>query len=178
MVVGLWGVAAGGCGGGAATAGDAAAGGDAPLGVDGRMTIDGSPVWDGAHPGDFISGDVDGVTVRVEVELKSGTVGLAAGQIWVNAGPLGASAWNLYVSNSVGVSECPSDWIALFDAPGGGDLRSDGGGSCSVNVTAAAPALGDVIEGTFSATLKTMTSTPQITAVVTNGAFHVTRNFQ
>ena len=117
------------------------------------------------------------MTVRVEAELKSGTVGLAAGQIWVNAGPLGASAWNLYISNSVGVSACRPDWIALFDAPGGGDLRSDAGGSCSVTVTAAAPALGDVIEGTFSATLKTMTSNPR-TAVVTNGAFHVTRNFQ
>ena len=47
-----------------------------------------------------------------------------------------------------------------------------------MTVTAAAPALGDVIEGTFTATLKTLPPETPRTAVVTNGAFHATRNFQ
>ena len=42
----------------------------------------------------------------------------------------------------------------------GDTLRSEGG-SCSVTVTAAAPALGDVIEGTFTATLKTLRQKPR-----------------
>ncbi len=56
---------------------------------------------------------------------------------------------------------------------------SDGpAASCSVTVTAAAPALGDVLEGTFTATLSQFGADPSTarTAVVTNGAFHVTRN--
>jgi hypothetical protein len=177
LTIGLF-AAAPGCGGGSATA-DAATGGDAQFDFDGRITVDGPPAIDARQAGSFITGDVDGVTVRVETDLMAGTSGLAAGQIWVNAGVSGA-AWNVWVTNSVGTSSCPPDWIAVYNPPGsGGTLRSDAGGSCEVTVTRAAPALGDVIEGTFSATLKTMesASTPR-TAVVTNGAFHLTRNFQ
>ena len=64
--------------------------------------------------------------------------------------------------------------MALFQP---GKMFTVGGGSCSITVTHAAPALGDLLEGTFSATLKTSASTAE-TAVVTNGAFHVTRNFE
>jgi hypothetical protein len=175
FTLGLCAVSTGACGGGSA-AGDAAImGGDGPV-ADGRIVIDGGPAWDGARPGDFISGDVDGVPVRVETDTMAGTVGLGAGRIWVNAGS-STPAWNVYVPNSVGTSACPPDWIALFAA--GGNPRSDGpGASCSVTVTRAAPALGDVIEGTFSATLTTIPPSEPRTAVVTNGAFHVTRNFQ
>ena len=172
----LFALTQGACGGGAVN-GDGATRVDGSTGIDGRITGDGPPALDSAHPGDFVSGDVDGVTVRGELEPSAGTSGLESGEIWIN-GPTTSKVlgWTLYIQNSVGTSTCRPDWVALFDA--GRTLRSDGGGSCSVTVTAAASALGDVIEGTFSATLKTMTSTPQITAVVTNGAFHVTRNFQ
>ena len=93
------------------------------------------------------------------------------GQIWVVAGTA-PTAWNVYVQNQVGMHDCGSGWVALFD--NNGNPRSDqGGGSCSVNVTSAAPNIGDVIEGTFTATLKSMT--PPRTVTVTDGAFRVVR---
>jgi len=175
-MVGLFAVLQGACGGGSAKA-DAAAGGDALIGPDGRLTVDGPPAVDASQTGSFITGDVDGVTVRVETDLMAGTVGLAAGQIWVNAGVLGP-AWNVWATNSVGTSHCPLDWIAVFDPPGGGDMLRSEGGTCDVTVTKAAAAVGDVIEGTFTATLRTLPPSDPRTAAVTNGAFHVTRNFQ
>ena len=169
-----------GCGGGSAKA-DAATGGDALIGPDGRLTVDGPPAVDASQTGSFITGDVDGVTVRVETDLMAGTVGLAAGQIWMNAGVSGP-AWNVWATNSVGTSHCPLDWIAVFNPPGGppggGDTLRSEGGTCDVTVTKAAAAVGDVIEGTFTATLKTLPPSDPRTATVTNGAFHVTRNFQ
>jgi hypothetical protein len=182
VAVGLCAVWLGACGGGSVNTDasmDAPTGSDASIGPDGRLTVDGPPVFDGSQAGSFITGDVDGVTVRVETEFMAGTSGLAAGQIWLNGGPASGAAWNVWVTNSVGTSACPPDWIAVYDPPGGGGtLRSDAGGACTVTVTKAAPAVGDVIEGTFTATLKTMPPSAPRTAAVTNGAFHVTRNFQ
>jgi len=177
LVIALCGVGQGGCSERSATAGDASTGGDGPAGIDGRITGDGPPAIDSATTGGFVTADVDGVTVRAEVEPTSGTLGLAAGQIWVNVGlTTNLNGWSLYIPNSLGTSACPPDWVALFEAAGD-TLRSDTG-SCSVTVTAAAPALGGIIEGTFTATLKTLSSETPRTAAVTNGAFHVTRNFQ
>ena len=138
---------------------------------------DGSIPVDAVHPGDFIAADVDGVNVRAEFQPAGGTVGLADGQIWISAGLTSkVDGWLLYIQNSVGTTACLPSWIALFDV--GPTLRSDNpGGICSVTVTVPAPALGDVIEGTFTATLGT-TATPPTTAAVTNGVFHVTRTSQ
>ena len=159
----------GACSGGSAAAGDAAAG------------VDGAPGLDAAHPGDFISADVDGVPVRAELTPTAGTKGLAYGLIWVVAGKTSAAdGWNLYILNNVGTNDCPTNWIALFQS--GPTLRSDNpGASCSVTVTAAAPALGDVIEGAFNATLTAVPEPPATVGAahaVTNGAFHVTRTFE
>jgi hypothetical protein len=176
LVIGLVVVGQGGCSSGSATAADASTGGDGPAGIDGRLTVDGPPAIDSSTTGGFVTADVDGVAVRVEIDTRSGTSGLAPGLIWITAGTTSTDAWNLYIPNSVGTSTCPPDWVALFEDTGDG-LRSEGG-SCSVTVTAAAPALGDVIEGTFTATLKTLPPEAPRTAAVTNGAFHVTRNFQ
>jgi hypothetical protein len=175
LVGGLCGVGQGGCRDRPATAGDASTGGDGPAGIDGRITVDGPPAIDSATTGGFVTADVDGVTVRVENDVKSGTSGLGPGQIWITAGTTSTNAWNLYIANSVGTSACPPDWVGQFEDTGY-LLRSEGG-SCSVTVTAAAPAVGDVIEGTFTATLKTLPPETPRTAVVTNGAFHATRNF-
>jgi hypothetical protein len=174
-VIGLFGLGQGGCSGGAATAGDASTGGDGPARMDGRITVDGPAAIDSATTGGFVTADIDGVTVRVEVDVRSGTSGVGPGQIWITAGTTSTDAWNLYISNSVGTSTCPPDWVGQFEDTG--DLLRSEGGSCSVTVTAAAPALGDVIEGTFTATLKTMPPETPRTAVVTNGAFRATRNF-
>jgi hypothetical protein len=176
LAMGLLALSAFACGSGSAAA-DGSTGGDAPVGPDGRITVDGPPVFDGSQAGNFITGDVDGVTVRVETDLMAGTAGVAAGQIWLSAGVSGA-AWNVYITNGVGSSVCPPDWIAVYNPPGGGGMLRSEGGTCSVTVTRAAPEVGDVIEGTFTATLKTMPPSEPRTAVVTNGAFHVTRDFQ
>jgi hypothetical protein len=163
----------GACGGGSARAGDASTG-DGAVVVDTRILPETGPALDAAHPGDFIVADVDGVTVRAELMPSCGTKGLSAGEVWANAGTTSALlGWSLYVRNSVGTGTCIPDWVALYEQ--GRMLRSDRG-SCSVTVTAAAPALGDVLEGTFTATLTTFDSPDQ--HAVTNGAFHVTRNFE
>jgi hypothetical protein len=161
VALGLLAVSQNGCGGGSVSAMDAG-GGDGPIPVD------------TAHPGDFIAADVDGATVRGEFAPTAGTKGVADGEIWLNAGLTSKlDGWLLYIQNSVGTSACSPNWIALFDI--GPTLRSDNpGGSCSVTVTVPAPALGDVIEGTFTATLATASTTPT-TAAVTNGVFQVTR---
>jgi len=169
LAPGLFAATQGGCGGGGATP-------DASLSVDGRIVPDGDPTLDVAHPGDFIAADVDGTNLRAELTPSAGNEGLtSADLIWANAGTTSTTfGWNFYVKNAVGTFDCPPSWMALFQP---GRMFTSGGGSCSITVTHAAPALGDLLEGTFSATLKTSTSTVE-TAVVTNGAFHVTRNFE
>jgi len=135
---------------------------------------------DGAQSGDFISADVGGVSVRATFQPAAGTSGVDAGEIWLVAGKSSMiDGWNLYIPNSVGTVACPPSWMALFE-PESPSVCSDGpGASCSITVTAAAPAMGDVVEGTFSATLSPFGADPATApmAVVTNGAFHVTRNF-
>ena len=154
------------CGGSATTADGG--GGGAAGGSGGGST--GSAGTGGGIPG-FITGTVDGVVVRAESEPKAGIQGVADGQIWVVAGTAPTS-WNLYVQNQVGMHDCAAGWVALFD--NNGNPRSDqAAGSCSVNVTSAAPAIGDVIQGTFTATLKS--TTPARTVTVTDGAFRVVR---
>jgi len=135
---------------------------------------------DGANSGDFIAANVDGVSYLCTFEPSAGT-SWDGTEILLSAGKTSMlDGWNLTVPNSVGTTTCPPSWMALFelDAP---IVCSDGpGASCSVTVTAGAPALGDVVEGTFTATLSTLGADPLTArrAVVTNGAFHLTRNLQ
>ena len=162
--------ACGSDGGAAADGGGGAAGGDAGSGGGnvGSGGSTGSAGTGGGAPG-FITGTVDGVVVRAESEPKAGVQGVSDGQIWVVAG-MAPTAWNLYVMNQVGMHDCGMGWVGLFD--NNGNPRSEQG-SCSVNVTSAAPSVGDVIQGTFTATLKS--TTPARTVTVTDGAFRVVR---
>jgi hypothetical protein len=152
LAVGMLAVSLGGCGGASATA----------------VTLD------GGHFG-FITGDVDGVTVRAEMMASAGIKGVADGLIYLNASTTSVGlGWTLYVENSTGTTMDSPNYIALFEPDR--TLRSDSdGATASVTVTAAAPSLGDNIAGTFTATLATK-STPPETVVVTNGAFEVRRN--
>jgi hypothetical protein len=107
LITGLFAGSQGGCGGGAATAHDASTGGD-------------GPAFDGAHPGDFIAADVDGITVRAELMPAAGTKGVDAGQIWATAGTTSnVLGWNLYVTNAVGTSICnmldPIDTVVVLE---------------------------------------------------------------
>jgi hypothetical protein len=153
LTLGLFALSQGGCGGMSANA----------------------VTFDGAYSSGYITGDVDGTTVRAELMPAAGISGVADGLIWLNAGTTSVGlGWTLYIENSVGTTTDGSNWVALFQT--GSTLRSDNpGGTSTVAVTTAAPALGDILEGTFSATVTTMATTSE-TAVVTNGAFHVQRN--
>ena len=155
-------------GGGGAAGGNAGSGG----GTGGGSAGSGNTGTGGGVPG-FITGTVDGVVVRADFDPKAGVQGVLGGRIWMVAGTNAATTreWNVYVQNHVGMHDCGQGWVGLFD--GNGDPRSDQGGSCSVDVTAAAPAIGDVIEGTFTATLKS--TMPARTVTVTDGAFRVVR---
>jgi hypothetical protein len=155
--------------GAAADGGGGAAGGGAGSGG-GLAGSTGSAGTGGGAPG-FITGTVDGVVVRAETDLKAGVQGTVDGQMWI-VGGVAPTSWNLYVANQVGMHDCSMGWVALFD--GNGNPRSDQpGGSCSVNVTSVAPNIGDVVAGTFTATLTSMT--PARTVTVTDGAFRVVR---
>jgi len=106
---------------------------------------------------------------------QAGLQGLADGMIWMTAGTTSTTrGWTVYIPNSVGTHACVGQtWIMLLDTASG---RTDADGAgCSVTVTRAAPTLGDVIEGTFTATLGSLTTATPLVAV-TNGAFHVTRS--
>lgn len=152
LAVGMLAVSLGGCGGASATA----------------VTLD------GGHFG-FITGDVDGVTFRAEMMPSAGIKGVAEGLIYLNASTTSVGlGWTMYVENSTGTTMDDPNWIALFEPDR--TLRSDSpGATASVTITADAPALGDTVKGTFTATLATMSATPE-TVVVTNGAFEVRRN--
>ena len=133
---------------------------------------------DGAVSGDFITADVDGASVRAAFKPGAWASASDPDDLWVVAGKTSIlDGWNLYFPNSVGTTTCPPTWLALFelDSP---IICSEGpGAGCSITVTTAALAVGDVVEGTFTATLSPFgadASTAR-TAVVTNGVFHVTR---
>jgi len=136
---------------------------------------------DGAIPGDFITADVDGVTLRAAFKPGAWTAPGDAEDLWVVAGKTSMlDGWNIYVPNSVGTSDCPPTWLALFEINSPIICSEGPGAGCSVTVTKPAAAVGDVVEGTFTATLSPYgadASTARV-AVVTNGAFHVTRTLE
>jgi hypothetical protein len=149
--------------------------------VEGGCGGDAASHPDGAGSGDFISGEVDGVSIRAAFEPAAGTTGVDAGEIWVVAGKTSMlDGWKVYIPNAVGTTTCPPSWLALFETENSVVCSDGPGASCTVTVTAAAPAMGDVVEGTFTATLSPYGADPATarTSVVTNGAFHVTRNLQ
>ena len=80
-------------------------------------------------------------------------------------------AWSLIVVNGTNVaSNCSAAEIFLYP-PGHPEMgfAKSNGGSCSVQVTQAAPNVGDILEGTFAATLADPAHTQ--TKQVTNGGF-------
>jgi len=55
-------------------------------------------------------------------------------------------------------------------------MTSPTGGSCSAEVTQAAPNVGDVVEGTFSGTVPRLSGGNIPSVTVTNGRFRATRS--
>jgi hypothetical protein len=122
--------------------------------------------------GGFITGDVDGVTVRGETQAVSyWWSGLLEG--WLAAeGSTAEWTWTLIVQNVAGPAACSYALLApAGDANKAFASYAQPDGRCDVTVTAAAPNVGDNLEGTFTATLVRGTTAK----VVTNGAFRVPR---
>ena len=190
---------AGGAGGvgGAGTTGTAGRGGSAPAGTSGGTAgasggasgsaggvgasggASGSAGASGAGgsaiAGYYITGDVDGVTVRAEMgAVAYWWSGIVTGTIAADASAA-SWAWSLIVVNGTNVaSNCSAAEIFLYP-PGHPEMgfAKSNGGSCSVQVTQAAPNVGDILEGTFTATLANPAQTQ--TKQVTNGRFRVPR---
>ena len=134
-------------------------------------------VADGAiPPGGFVTGDVDGVT------LRTGRHAVAYWFSGIQEGFLGVEAqeeqwqWVLVIRNAVGRRTCPADgYIVLQPVDSAAMARATyaAGGTCAFEITRAA-GVGEVLEGTFTATIARVvgSKTPM---TVTNGAFHVPR---
>jgi hypothetical protein len=133
----------------------------------------------GAPPSDFfIEARVDGERIRAEGDVRAYfRPALANGMILVG-GSSGNLVWSLYVGNSAGPVTCGGGTITLFDEDADSYLVSDPfvdtNYGCTVELTQAAPEVGDVIAGTFSGIL-TRIPGPIMTSEVTNGAFRARR---
>lgn len=127
---------------------------------------------DDAIPAGFVTGDVDGVTIRADM-------GAAA---YLQAGFIDAVAhtsewtWGVSVLNDTGArAGCGGGGVFLVSITGTtmDAVTSNIDGVCMDEVTHPAPNVGDWLDGTFSATL--VTTDGKTNKIVTNGAFHVPR---
>jgi hypothetical protein len=126
--------------------------------------------------GGFISADVDGVTIRAE--LHAGAFfwsGIADG--WLDAEARNDEwAWVLLTQNAASPAAVTNGYVVLYPraTPTMSFASYATGGASAVTVTAAAPDPGDMLEGTFTATLNRLGNTT-LTKTVTNGAFRLPR---
>jgi hypothetical protein len=153
-------------GGGGGTAGAGGAGGASGSGGTGA----------GGTSAAYIVADIDGVTTRAEVEAASYWFqGIASFDIALSAKP-GTAAntlrWFILAPNDRGTFTCMpgARYIELTPTAQGGATHTSPG-TCSVTITAAAPNVGDVVQGTFTATLVGQGTV----RAVTNGSFRLPR---
>jgi hypothetical protein len=131
---------------------------------------------DAALPtGGFITADVDGITIRAEMRAVSyWWSGLQQGFIEADAQNADWQ-WALILRNVAGPAGCVGGYIVLQPvnaaAMAYGTFGSEG--ACAVDLMAPAANVGDVLGGTFTATLDQM-SGPMLKQV-TNGSFRVPR---
>jgi hypothetical protein len=125
-----------------------------------------------------VVGDRDGVTVRGETQAVAYWFqGLTDGSIVIE-GSDDEWTWYLLVTNSETASACAGGYLELIKR---GSNGIDGfasfhaGGACTVAVTHAAPAVGDLLEGTFAATVYPILGPNTSPTSITNGRFRVPR---
>jgi len=123
----------------------------------------------------FITGDVDGVTVRGEMQARAYWFqGLVQGELALEAH---APEWDWYlvITNSTAGNACASGYGQLIKAGSQTDgfASFKGGATCTVTVTHSAPNVGDVLEGTFSGSWLAIVGEGMKT--ITNGSFRVAR---
>jgi hypothetical protein len=140
----------------------------------GQLPVDAAG-GDVANPQDnFIMADVDGVTIRAD--MQAGAYfwsGLVDG--WLDADARnGEWVWAISVRNTLGSSVAADVTLSRVGSAATVFVSYTTGGLSEVTVTATAPHAGDVLEGTFSATLARLGG-PAMTATVTNGSFRLAR---
>ena len=141
----------------------------------GQLQPDGAGSDAGLPTGGFITADVDGVTIRGEMRAVSyWWSGIQEG--WIASQAQNAEwQWGLVLRNATGPAACSGGSIFLQPAASGSMAFGSfgAGGACAADVTAAAPNVGDVFEGTFTATLGQVGGATL--KQVSNGVFHVPR---
>lgn len=131
---------------------------------------------DAIPAGGFITGDVDGVTLRADVGAAAfWYAGLQQG--WIEAAAH-TSEWTwafAFLNNTGARAGCSGGNVLLLTITGTGMNAAtyNAGGACMDEVTHPAPNVGDWLDGTFTATL--VTTDGKTKKTVTNGAFHVPR---
>jgi hypothetical protein len=144
------------------------------LGPDGggQLQPDGAGSDAGLPTGGFITADVDGVTIRGEMQAVSyWWSGIQEGSIAADAHN-GEWQWSLILRNATGRATCSGVLQVVGSAAMSfGSFGAEGG--CATNVTTAALNVGDVLEGTFTATLRQVNGATL--KQVSNGAFRVPR---
>ena len=131
---------------------------------------------DAIPAGGFITGDVDGVTIRAEMGAAAfWYAGLQQG--WLEAvAHTSEWPWTFAFLNTTGAKVgCGGGNVVLLTITGAGvnSATYNSGGSCADEVTHTAPNVGDWLDGTFTA--KLVTNDGKTKKTVTNGAFHVPR---
>lgn len=181
--VGSGGVAGSVGGGGAGdragtSAGGAPAAGGAPgAGGTSGLAGAGGAAGDGGAPaftdpgGDFIYGVVDGTPLLADQDVTARPFLGQLNQFQVSAGT-GAWQWDMVVQYTSASDSNVCIQILLQTEhviPNVGYASLATGGSCNVQITRAAPSVGDILEGTFSAVLPQLGGS--VTKVATQGRF-------
>ena len=129
----------------------------------------------------FVEARVEGELVRLDVNARAFWFqGLARGNLYVEA-ETEEVGWALLVPNHDGANSCGAGTITLIHYDGDdatyhmSDPFLEVQHGCSLLVDHAAPAVGDVMQGTFAGELTTILAGPYVTISVTEGAFRVPR---
>jgi hypothetical protein len=166
---------AGGSGGVSASAGENGRAGTSGGGPAGG--VGGASGGGGANGGSseyFVSALVDGTPVRAEMNVRTYWFqGLSEAQLALE-GSTADRRFDFVFGNYV--AENPCNYVVLNSVPvvgGQAEASFVEGGRCDMTLTALAPNVGDIIEGTFSAVVGPLGSGPLVT--LTEGRFRAPR---
>jgi hypothetical protein len=164
----------GGVSGRGGESGGAGVGGGAGTGGRGGANASGSGGTGGTSSEYFISAVVDGVPVRAEMNVQAlWFQGLTEAQLALE-GSTADRRFDVVVGNYASSNSCI--YLVLTpvpEVPGQAAGSFVDGGSCEMTLAAAAPKVGDVLEGTFSAVVGTIGAAPLVT--LTDGRFRAPR---
>jgi hypothetical protein len=155
--------------------GSSSGGSDAAAGSGGGAAGTGGGGAGGGGAVAFVTGDLDGVTIRGEDQAVAYYFdGLLLGSIAFQAH---ASGWDWYfvIGNNTYGNACSGGYgqVTKTGDTSDGFASFQDGATCTVTLTHDAQNVGDVLEGTFSGTWLAITGTGMKT--ITNGSFRVPR---